>query len=789
MLPKRFDSEIERRWQRQWAKDGAHRFRAEGDKPVYSMDTPPPFTSGSLHLGHVYNHAWIDIVARYKRMTGFDVLLPQGFDCHGLPTELAVEKKRGVKRHERERFIEACRDWTGKAIERMKSQFDSLGYSTDWNHSYRTMDPDYKKMVQKSLLTFYQKDLLYREKHPILWCWKCGTALAKAEVGYVEMPGKLYYIDLDVSGAHKLTIATTRPELMPACVAVLVHPEDERYQSFVDREAIMPVFGNKVKIIADKDVDMEFGTGVVYVCTFGDEQDLKWQRKYKLPVIEAIEPNGRMSEAAGEFKGMKLKEARQAIVEELEKGGRIRKVEEYVHNVLCHTERSSCGTPIELLPMEQWFIKVKEHLPKIKEAAREMRWFPGYMLGRLEDWCDSMDWDWIISRQRVFGTPIPFWTCGCGEVIPAKEDELPVDPRGTTKKCKCGGVAKGETDVCDCWVDSSMSPLKVTQWGEDDVFFKKTYPATLRPQGYEIIRTWTFYTIFRDLVLTGEPCFRDLMINGMVAGPDGKKMSKSLGNVIEPEDVLKKYPADAVRQWAAGGTLGEDYPFSWDECEHSARFLTKLWNVCRFIQGHLEDYNDEKPELQLTDRWALSKLQALIKVTRESFDSYVFNIPLQEVRSFVWHELADYYLEMVKHRLYKPDIYGDESRKAAQYTLRHILENILRLLAPIAPHITEELYTELFGEKSVHAQEFPRAEDKLADKDAEKACGILVEIVDRIRKHKTDNGLSLGAELERVTIESPEPETVESLESDISGTGRIKDVEVKKGKELKLSFQ
>lgn len=788
MLSKRFNIEIEKKWQQQWAKDGAHKFDIKDTKPVYSMDTPPPFTSGSLHLGHVYNHTWIDIVARYKRMTGFNVLLPQGFDCHGLPTELAVEKKTGIKRRDREQFIKACQDWTDKAIARMKTQFDSLGYSTDWTQSYRTMDADYKKRVQKSLLTFHQKKLLYREKHPILWCWKCGTALAKAEVGHIEQPGNLYHIDLDVSDGHKITIATTRPELMPACVAVFVHPDDKRYSSFVGREAIMPIFGNKVPIKEDSDVDMEFGTGVVYLCTFGDEQDLKWQKKYKLPVIEAVLPNGRMSEAAGRFKDMRLNEARKEIIEELEKDGRIRKVEEFTHNVLCHTERGSCNTPIELLPMEQWFIKIKDSLPQIKKAARSMNWYPKYMLGRLEDWCDSMDWDWIISRQRIFGTPIPFWTCGCGEVIPAEESELPIDPRGTTKKCKCGGEAKGETDVCDCWVDSSVTPLTVTKWDEDEAFFKKTYPTSLRPQGYEIIRTWAFYTIYRNLILTDKPCFKDLMINGMVSGPDGKKMSKSLGNVIEPEDVLEKYPADAIRQWAAAGTLGEDYPFSFDECEHSARFLTKLWNVSRFIEGRLEDFPGGKAELSLTDRWIISKLQRLITEVRGNFDAYVFNIPLQSIRSFIWHELADYYLEMVKHRLYKPELYGEDSKIAAQYTLNYVLENILRLLAPVAPHISEELYTEMFKEKSVHLRAFPAADKGLIDEKAEKACELLVEIVNQIRKYKTDNNLSLGAELEKLVIQTPDVEIVKSLEKDIKGTGRIQTVEVKTSKELKLTF-
>ncbi len=790
MLPKRFDPSIEKKWQEEWRKKDLYRFDINDPRPVYSIDTPPPFTSGSLHLGHVYNHVWIDIVARYKRMTGWNVLLPQGFDCHGLPTELAVERNLNIRKQDRESFLKACEKWTEDAIERMKSQFDMLAYSTDWSLSYRTMSDEYKRVVQKTLLEFYKKGLLYRGKHPVLWCWKCGTALAKAEVGYIEREGSLYYIEVDVEGGKKTTIATTRPEMMPACVAVFVHPDDERYKDIVGKKATMPIFGQSVPIIADESVDREFGTGVVYLCTFGDEQDIKWQKKYNLPVVDLITPDGKLSEVAGDFSGETIEEGRRRIVKRLEELGRIKKVEKIKHNVLSHTERSSCQTPIELLPMEQWFIRVRDLLDEVTNAARTMNWYPPYMFGRLQDWSASMDWDWVISRQRVFGTPLPFWVCEkCGKIIPADEGELPVDPRGTVKKCSCGGTALGASDVCDCWVDSSITPLVISRWGKDNSFFEKTYPVTLRPQGYEIIRTWTFYTILRNLILTGKPCFRDLMVNGMVAGPDGKKMSKSLGNIITPEEVLSKYPADALRQWAAMGSLGEDYPFSWEECEHSNKFLTKLWNVSRFVEFMVRDYVEgPKPHLRATDRWIFSRLQGLISLIRENFDRYVFTIPVQELRGFVWHELADYYIEMVKHRLYKPEIYGEESKYAAQYTLLHVLSVILRLLAPVTPHITEEIYTSLFHKKSVHLQEFPDPDESLRDPRAEELGKILIDIISRIRVYKTDRGMPLNAEIGKILIEAPDPKAVEEIEEDIRGTGHISKISVQKGPNLKVSF-
>jgi len=788
-MDKRYNpKDIEPKWQKSWKGKDAHRFDPGSGKDVYSIDTPPPFTSGTLHMGHIYNHVWIDIVARYKRMRGLEVYLPQGFDCHGLPTELRVEEEAGAKKENREEFLEACRKWTETAIKRMRKQFDEIGYSADWDYTYKTMDDSYKALVQGTLLDFYEKELLYREKHPVLWCPQCETALAKAEVGHVERAGKFYHIDLDC-GKHKLTIATTRPEMMPACVAVFVHPQDKRHKKFVGKKAKMPIFGQEVPILEDDAVDMEFGTGVVYLCTFGDEQDIAWQKKYKLPVIEALDKKGNMTKVAGKYAGMSSKEAQKKISEDLIESGHIRKVEDFTHAVLSHTERGSCKTPIELLPLKQWFIKVKKFNQDIINTAKEMNWYPSYMLQRLIDWTESMDWDWIISRQRVFGTPIPFWICDCGEIVAAGRDELPIDPRGTKRKCPgCGKEAEGVIDVCDCWIDSSVTPLIISKWGSDEEFFKKTYPSSLRPQGYEIIRTWAFYTIFRDLILTGKGCFKDLLINGMVAGPDGRKMSKSLGNIIEPEEPLGKYSADTIRQWAANGTLGADYPFSWEECEHSQKFLTKLWNVSRFIGMHLEDYDGKEGEMRDVDRWLLTKLQRLTEECTKNMDSYVFNIPLERVRSFIWHDLADNYLEMVKHRLYKPDIYGEDSRKGAQYVLHLTLKTVLSILAPFTPHICDELWEGLLKDGNATSSQWPEVNKELMKEDSEELGEILVDIITGIRKHKSDNNLSLGSELEKLRITAPKEAGVEKIKEDITGTGKIKNIEIGEGPELKLEF-
>ncbi len=433
--PKNYDppNEIEPKWQKFWLDEKIYKYELDEKRPSYAIDTPPPpFTSGTLHLGHVLSHTWIDIIARYKRMTGYNVLFPpQGFDNHGLPTELKVEKEFGISKDQPELFLKKCIEWTWQAIEAMRNQFIRIGYSADWDLEYHTMDDWYKAAVQKSLIEFYKKGLLYQAEHPVYWCPRCRTSLAKAEVGYVEEEGFLYYIKLPLAdGSGYVPIATTRPELMPACVAVFVHPDDERYKDVVGKKVKLPIFEREVPVLADEDVDPSFGTGAVYNCTYGDEQDVVWQKRYNLPVIIAINEDGTMNENAGPYAGLKTEEARKKIAEDLEKMGLLYKKEKIKHRVLRHTERSSCMAPIELLPKKQWFIKVKDFTDEIvKVAEGGINWYPSDMFLRLKDWAESMDWDWVISRQRVFGTPIPFWVCDNGEIILPNEEDLPVDPR------------------------------------------------------------------------------------------------------------------------------------------------------------------------------------------------------------------------------------------------------------------------------------------------------------------------------------------------------------------------
>ncbi|MCX6818689.1 MAG: valine--tRNA ligase [Candidatus Aenigmarchaeota archaeon] len=777
-----YDPKItEKKWQEFWEKEGIYKFTPKGK--IFSLDHPPAFTSGTLHMGHILDYSWIDFVARFKRMSGFSVLLPIGFDCHGLPTELKVEHLFGVKKENREEFLKRCKEWTKEAIDKMKEQYRNLGYSCDWDHLYVTMSDEYKRAVQYSLLEFYKKGLIYRGTHPIPWCVKCKTALAKAEMGYIDECGKLYYFRVKVEGSpDSLTIATTRPEMLPACVAIFVHPDDKRYKKFVGKKAVMPITGSAVPIMSDDGVDMEFGTGVVYLCTYGDEQDIRWQKKYNLPEKIILDENGKLTYE--KYNGMRIKHAREKVVEDLKNEGALEKIEDITHSVLAHTERGTCKTPIEFMPIPQFFIKVLDSIDEIIKNANELKWYPEFMRSHLIDWASSMDWDWIISRQRVFGTPVPFWYCKkCNAIIPPKEEQLPVDPAKDTpkEKCSCGGEIAGSTDICDCWIDSSITPLYFSGWLRNNEMFNKVYPISMRPQGGEIIRTWAFYTLFRCFKLTGKKPWNEMLLHGMVLAADGKKMSKSTGNIVNPDEAFEKYSGDVLRQWAATATQGEDMPFTWKEMEHGKKFMVKLWNISNFIALQLSE-KPEKTKLTAIDNWILSKFNRLLKLCNESMNNYVFNVPISEIRNFIWHEFADYYIEMVKHRTYK------SKDKAALYTLYKILYDSLKLLAVFTPFITEEIYQNNFRkfekEKSIHLASYPEPDEKLIDEKAEKIGELAKEIITVIRKFKTDNSLAMNAPLSAVIIDCKE---IEPVLDDIKETTKAEKIKIGKADKTKTA--
>ncbi|MFX1499217.1 MAG: valine--tRNA ligase, partial [Promethearchaeota archaeon] len=735
--PKRFKfREIQKKWISFWEENEIYKFDKEKISEIFTIDTPPPFVSGVLHIGQYLNYAWIDFVARFHRMKGDHVYFPQGWDCHGLPVELAVQRNYGISKNDKEKFLEKCREWVENNIEKMTKQLDDLGYSTDWDYTYRTMNEDYLKRVQISLLDFYEKGLLYREKFPIHFCVNCETSVAKAEVGYEDEKGKLWYIKLPLEGRENeyVTIATTRPEYMEACVAVLINPRDDRYYDLSAAKVKIPFTNRTVRIFMDENVDMSFGTGIVYVCTYGDEMDIKWKIKYNLDEIQIFTEDGHMNENS-KYQGLTIMQARAKIAEDLEKAGLIEKVEEYEHSIIIHSERSSCRKPIEYLPVFQWFINVQDFTDEIIESADMMNWYPEKQKQRLTDWAKGLDWNWVISRQRLFGTPIPFWYCQkCNTIIPPKREELPLDPTKIPPPVKICPQCKsekiiGEKDVCDCWIDSSISPLEISKWLEDKDFFERTYinAKVHRPQGYEIIRTWLFYTLFRCKVLTGKAPFHEAMINGMVAGPDGRHMSKSLGNYIAPGDVMPEFGTDAIRYWAAMGSLGDDYPFEftwvnlqtkqplsnefilkemkklpedkfqkkyrrkYEQLIGASRFLTKIWNAYRLLylsidQTEIKDLKFKIGELKAIDSYFFSEFNKNLELIEKYLEGYNWHEAVMLFRTFFWTDVCDNYIEAIKHRFYSED------KKEKNLSLKIALNLFYKLLlinSIIMPFITE----------------------------------------------------------------------------------------------------
>ncbi len=796
--------QLEEKWAKDWEQNKIYHFNPKSNKPVYSIDSPPPFTSGALHMGHMLSYSYFDFAARYKRMQGFNVFYPQGWDCQGFPTEVKVEKKFG--RLPRTEFKKRCIEFTLQNIEAMKKQMIQMGFSPDWKYEYRTMDPDYHRRVQYSLLKMYEKGLVYRKLHPVLFCTNCQSAIAKAETEEVEHESFLNTLKFTVEQTGEpLLIATTRPELLHACVAVFIHPEDKRAKELTGKHAKTPIYGKIVPIIFDSDVDKEFGTGVVMVCSFGDKDDVKWIYRHKLPTIEAWSAYGKIQNAGPGLDGLSINVMREKIIQDLQDAKLLLKQEKLKRVIKTHDR---CGKPVDFLATNQWFIKVKESSEKIIEAAKKMEWIPGFSVQYLIDWAQFIDFDWVISRQRVYGTPLPFYYCEeCGEVYVPSVKQLPVDPSKESfskSECKCGGDIVGEQSTADCWIDSSISPLVIAGWPDGDSnLFEQVYPASLRPQGLEIIRTWAYYTIARCLALTGQPPFKQVLINGSVLGTDGKKMSKSAGNFEDPDALLKKYSVDALRQWAAlSGAFARDRPFSYKDVERSQSFLNKVWNAAKFTQKACEGYDKETVyedvamHLRMPDKWVLSKLNALVKDSVKWMDSYDYYAAISAIHFFFWHEFCDYYLEEVKYRVYD-DKDGKqkataESRRAAQFVLHEAMLTTLKLLAPFAVFVPEEIFSQLFAHKggSLHSQAWPVASEEYINQGMENNVASLHFVLSEARKFKASRGLALNEKISAAKITAPESElpNFKLFDEELRQVAKIEQFTLESGEKLAVEF-
>ncbi len=781
-LPKHYDAkEAEPKWQAYWQDEGIYKFdEQDSEKDVYSVDTPPPTVSGKMHLGHAFSYAQEDYVVRYQRMLGKNVFYPFGTDDNGLPTERLVEKERKVRAHDysRDEFRKICLDFVNETKPAFTGDWIRLGMSCDFSISYSTIDPHCQKTGQKSFLDLYKKGLLHRKETPVAWCPTCQTAIAQAEFENVDKQSQFHDI-VFLSGSKELIIATTRPELLPACVALCYHPTDKRYQELKGKHAKVPLFDHEVPIIPDEDADPEKGTGLMMVCTFGDKEDIEKWHKHNLPLKVVFTKDGKMNEHAPGYEGMKIKEAREQIVQDLQEKKLLRSQEDITHAVNVH-ER--CSTPIEFLKTPQWFVTLLDKKEELLEAADKIKWYPEHMKVRYLHWVENLNWEWCISRQRYYGVPFPVWYTKDGEIVVADEDQLPVDPFKDRPKGN-GQDLVPEEDVFDTWMISSVSPQIALDWvGDTKDEMKRMYPMSMRPQAHDIIRTWAFYTITKGLYHHNEVPWNDIVISGHVLDPKGNKMSKSRGNVVEPQGVIEKYSADALRFWAAGVKLGDDLPYMEKDIQTGQKTVTKLWNAIKFCIMHLEDYEGFDGELAFLDRWLLSKFNRIVKECTENFDKYEYSKTKLEAEKFFWQVFCDYYLELVKDRLYTPEKYGEDTL-SAKHTLYSVSLGILKLFAPIMPHITEELYQLFYrsveGKRSIHTSSWPEWREELFDKEAEMVGDEVVKIVAAVRKFKSEKQLSMKAPLSKLKLTTKL--NLALVEPDILAVTGAKTLEHKRG--------
>ena len=763
MDDKYITKEVEQKIREYWKVNEINKFKKDG-KPIFAIDTPPPTVSGFLHVGHVFSYSQADFVARYKRMKGYDVFYPFGLDNNGLPTEILVEKKNNVLSEKvgREKFIELVENSIKEYEELYINIWKTIGISVDWSHLYTTISKDVQHISQYSFIELYKMNRAYRKETPTIWCTKCKTALSQMELKDKTLKSKF----VKVKFADDVIIATTRPELLPACVIIFVNPDDEKNAKLVGRKVKVPIFGQEVEIKTDKRVNPEKGTGIVMSCTFGDLTDIEWYKAYNLPLRVIIDEKANMTHP--HFKDMKVRDARKAIIEELKEKNLLLEEKDIEHTVNVH-ER--CDTEIEFLVKKQWYIKYLDLKEKLFELGNQLNWKPEYMKVRYENWVNGLQWDWSISRQRYYGIPFPVWYCKkCNEPVLAEKEDLPVNPLNDKPKkpCKnCGSTEIiPEEDVLDTWATSSLTPLINKKWSLDTEIKYDIYPMSLRPQAHDIISFWLFTTIVKCYLHTGKLPWKDVMISGHGLDATGKPMHKSVGNIVEPMPIIEKYGADALRYWASSSKLGDEALFQEKDLVTGSRIVNKLWNVAKFTS---KINSDTKEVSNLLDKWILSKLNDTVKKATEMFEQYNYAGAKREIEAFFW-DVTDNYMEYIKHRVYN-------NIESPGYVLNKVFLSIIKLFAPYMPYVTEEIYQNLYktqeNKNSIHLSDWPVFEEKTFDKKAFEDGENISRLIKYIRAWKHDNKLALNAEVKEVIIEG---EINKEYLNDIKGVMKINEI-------------
>ena len=817
-----------------WERDGTYRFdRTKSRDQIYSIDTPPPTVSGSLHVGHVFSYTHTDIIARFQRMRGKEVFYPMGWDDNGLPTERRVQNYFGVRCDpslpyvpdftppekpekqpisvSRPNFIELCTRLTVEDEKAFEHLWRFLGLSVDWSMTYATIGAAAQRVSQLMFVRLLKRQLAYQVEAPTLWDVDFRTAVAQAELEDRDQPGAYHKIHFYRPNGEPVAIETTRPELIPACVALVAHPDDARYQPLFGTEVVTPLFGVKVPVKPHPLADPEKGSGIAMICTFGDTTDVIWWRELKLPVRAIVQPNGtlgpvqwgrpgwessdaaRAQAAYDQLAGLSSKKAQARIVELLRESGDLQGDPKPITHAVKFYEKGD--RPLEIVTSRQWFIKTMDYRDEFIKRGQEISWHPEYMRLRFENWVNGLNGDWCISRQRFFGVPFPVWypirdngSTDYGNPIVAEESRLPIDPSTDVptgyradQRGKPGGFL-GDPDIMDTWATSSVSPQLVTQWESDADIFSRTFPMDLRPQAHDIIRTWLFSSVVRAHFENNSVPWTNAAISGWVLDPDRKKMSKSKGNVVTPLALLEEYGSDGVRYWAARGGPGVDTAFDVGQMKIGRKLAMKVLNVSKFVLGGEQTDGAVTEPL---DRGMLQNLAALVDEATAELDNYEYAKALAKIESFFW-DFCDNYVEAAKSRKYGD--FGAEAAASASTAMRLALSVLLRLLAPYLAFACEEVWS-WTNSGSVHRAAWPTRDEVIrvsgTDASAQQAVMHVTEALNAIRKGKVDQKVSIGTPVQEVVYQATEEAIacLKLVERDLKAASRTEALVLKAGAE------
>ncbi|MHA1668464.1 MAG: valine--tRNA ligase [Candidatus Heimdallarchaeaceae archaeon] len=752
-----------------WQEEQLFKFNKDSNKTIYTIDTPPPYANAPWHMGGAIHYSGIDMIARYKRMSGFEVLFPMCLDRNGLPIEVQTEKEFRISMQDvpREDFLKLCKQVLDRVGGQILHVCKILGFSNNsfnWEEVYKTDQEQYRSLTQATFIKLFREGLVYEDNRPNNYCTRCKTTIADNEIDYKSGSHLLYNIKFKVKETgDEIIISTSRPELIPAIGVVIFNPKDDRYKHFEGKTVVTPLFEDEVPILPHHYAKMEFGSGIMMVCAYGDSSDVQIFRELNLTPRPVIDVDGKITEVVPKYAGLKVKEARKQIAKDLEEEGYIVEKTTVPHNFpTC----SRCGNNVEFLSMPEYYLKQIDYIPTLRQYADSLIFYPSFMRQVWLDWLNTVSIDWPISRRRYYGTEIPIWYCkSCNhpnlpEPGPYYQPWKDAPPFEKCEKCGSSEGFVGDIRTFDTWMDSSISEIYTIMHPhnkKDEELFKKLnsrpYICDMRPQGKDIVRTWLHYTMLRGLQLYQKPAFKEAWISGHVVDSKGEKMSKSRGTAVHPEEMIEKYGGDAVRLYGASeASHGSDIRFNQQRLQGVSKFITKLYNIARFVSRFPIIEDEKSIRLQASDEWVLSELAKEIKNSILGYEVFDFQVPSKALRNFTKEIFASHYIELVKGRAYNRNgTYTEEEQKAAWYTLHKVLREVIKAFSPIIPFITDFIYRGLYN-KTVHLESFPDPKEIILEQKYLNLTPLLLEVNSAIWKYKKNLKLPLNKPIKKAYL-------------------------------------